>query len=137
MAHAIAHCAARRARLTPLRRRVLEILWCQHEPQGAYAILAVLGREGFGGAPPTVYRALEFLLDQGLAHRIASLNAFVACARPGHPGSGQFLICESCGTAAELNDGEVEQVIARSAASQGFAAEQHTVEISGRCPRCR
>lgn len=137
MAHAAAHCAARHARLTPLRRRVLEILWRRHEPLGAYAILAELEREGYGGAPPTVYRTLEFLLEQGLAHRIASRNAFVACARPGHAGSGLFLICGACGDAAELNDGEVERVIARSAAARGFAAEQHTVEITGLCPRCR
>ncbi|MDX1432333.1 MAG: Fur family transcriptional regulator [Gammaproteobacteria bacterium] len=137
MAHAVAHCATRGARLTPLRRRVLEILWRRHAPAGAYAILGELEREGYGGAPPTVYRALDFLLAQGLAHRISSRNAFVACDRPGHPGCGQFLICAACGNAAELHDGEVEQAIARSAAAQGFAAERHTIEITGLCPRCR
>jgi Fur family zinc uptake transcriptional regulator len=130
-------CAERGARLTPLRRRVLEIVWQNHKPLGAYEILAVLGDEGRSAAPPTVYRALEFLLEHGLVHRIASLNAFMGCARPGHAGSGQFLICRECGNAAELNDGGVDRAITRSAASQGFAAQQHTIEITGVCPECR
>ena len=104
---------------------------------GAYDILAVLGAEGRSAAPPTVYRALEFLQEQGLVHRLSSLNAFMGCGRPGHPGSGQFLICQSCGNAAELNDGGVERAISRSAASQGFSVHGHTVEISGVCPECR
>ena len=129
-------CRARGARLTPLRARVLEIVWQQHKPTGAYDILAVLGSEGRSAAPPTVYRTLEFLLEQGLVHRLSSLNAYMGCSRPGHPGSGQFLICQSCGNAAELNDGGVERAISRSAASQGFAVHRHTVEISGICPEC-
>lgn len=130
-------CAERGARLTPLRRRVLQIVWQNHRPLGAYEILGVLGDEGRSAAPPTVYRTLEFLLEHGLVHRISSLNAFVGCRRPGHTGSGQFLICRSCGNAAELNDGGVERAITKSAASQGFAAQRHTIEISGLCPECR
>ncbi len=129
-------CRDRGVRLTPLRARVLEIVWQSHKPLGAYDILAVLTAEGRSAAPPTVYRALEFLLEQGLVHRLSSLNAFVGCSRPGHAGSGQFLICQSCGNAAELNDGGVERAITRSAASQGFAVHGHTVEISGVCPDC-
>lgn len=137
MSDAVSLCRARGVRLTPLRSRVLEIVWQEHKPMGAYDILAVLAAEGRSAAPPTVYRALEFLQGQGLVHRIASLNAFVGCSRPGHPGSGQFLICRSCGNAAELNDGGVERAITRSAASQGFSVHAHTVEISGVCPDCR
>ncbi len=130
-------CAERGARLTQLRRRVLEIVWQSHRPLGAYEILGVLGDEGRSAAPPTVYRALEFLLEHGLVHRIASMNAFMGCARPGHAGSGQFLICRECGNAAEINDRGVDRAISRSAASQGFATQQHTVEIRGLCPACR
>jgi Fur family zinc uptake transcriptional regulator len=137
MSDAARLCRARGVRLTPLRARVLEIVWQNHKPLGAYDILAVLAGEGRSAAPPTVYRALEFLLEQGLAHRLSSLNAFIGCSRPGHAGSGQFLICRSCGNAAELNDGGVERAITRSAASQGFAVHGHTVEISGVCPDCR
>jgi Fur family zinc uptake transcriptional regulator len=78
-----------------------------------------------------------FPLEQELVRRLLSLNAFIGCSRPGHAGSGQFLICRSCGNAAELNDGGVERAISRSAASQGFAVHGHTVEISGVCPECR
>jgi Fur family zinc uptake transcriptional regulator len=137
LAEAARLCRSRGARLTPLRTRVLEIVWQSHKPLGAYDMLAVLAAEGRSAAPPTVYRALEFLVEQGLVHRLSSLNAFVGCSRPGHTGSGQFLICQSCGNAAELNDGGVERAITRSAASQGFDVDRHTVEISGVCPDCR
>jgi Fur family zinc uptake transcriptional regulator len=134
---AVALCAKRGARLTHLRRRVLEILWQSHRPLGAYEILQVLGGEGRSSAPPTVYRALDFLLENGLVHRIASRNAYVGCSRPGHSAAGQFLICKACGAAAEVNDARLEQAIDSTAESAGFAASEHTVEISGRCPNCR
>ena len=130
-------CRARGARLTKLRARVLEIVWQSHRPLGAYDMLAVLAAEGRSAAPPTVYRALEFLLEQGLVHRLSSLNAYVGCSRPGHAGSGQFLICERCGNAAEIDDPEVARAIGRSAGAHGFEAGRHTVEISGVCPECR
>ena len=134
---AIAVCGERGVRLTPVRRRVLEIVWQGHRPLGAYAILEVLSGEGHSPAPPTVYRALEFLLTQGLVHRLSSLNAFVGCSRPGHPHAGQFLLCTACGTAAELNDPDIERAIERGAAAEGFVCRDHTVEISGLCPNCR
>jgi Fur family zinc uptake transcriptional regulator len=137
MSDAVRLCRTRGVRLTALRTRVLEIVWQNHKPMGAYDILAVLAAEGRSAAPPTVYRALEFLLEQGLVHRLSSLNAVVGCSRPGHTGCGQFLICRSCGNAAELNDSAVERAITRSATSQGFAVQGHTVEISGVCPDCR
>lgn len=137
LAQAARLCRDRGARLTPLRARVLEIVWQSHKPLGAYDMLAVLAQEGRCAAPPTVYRALDFLLEQGLVHRLSSLNAFVGCSRPGHAGSGQFLICQSCGNAAELNDGGVERAITRSATAHGFDINRPTVEISGVCPECR
>ena len=130
-------CSTRGARLTPVRQRVLEIIWQSHRPLRAYAILEVLSREGHSPAPPTVYRALEFLLTHGLVHRLSSLNAFIGCAHPGHPGAGQFLLCTACGTAAELNDAAIERAIERSAAAEGFTSQVHTVEIRGLCPHCR
>ena len=130
-------CRERAARLTPVRQRVLEIVWQSHRPLGAYAILEVLAGEGHSPAPPTVYRALEFLLTHGLVHRLSSLNAFIGCTRPGHPGAGQFLLCTGCGTVAELNDPSIERAIERSAETEGFTSQLHTVEISGLCPNCR
>jgi len=136
LAEAVALCAARGVRLTALRRRVLEIVWTSHRPLGAYPILEVLRAEGRASAPPTVYRALDFLLENGLVHRLASLNAFVGCSEPGHDGSSQFLICEDCGTALELRDPALAAAIERASTGGGFHARRHTVEIAGRCPAC-
>ena len=95
-------CARQGVRLTELRRRVLELVWQSHKPLGAYDILAVLSETDGRRAPPTVYRALDFLQENGLVHRIASLNAFVGCNNPEHSHQGQFLICRTCHTAIEL-----------------------------------
>ena len=136
LARARDHCSRNEVRFTAIRRRVLEIVWQSHRPLGAYGILEILVSEGRSCAPPTVYRALEFLLAQALVHRIASLNAFVGCGHPGHLGMGQFLICQCCGSATELNDEQVEQAITRGAHSVGFKAEAQTIEVTGVCPNC-
>ena len=130
-------CVKRGVQLTPTRQRVLEIIWEDRRPLGAYAILRVLSWEGYCLSPPTVYRALEFLVNHGLVHRLSSLNAFVGCSRPGHPGAAQFLLCTACGTVTELNDSAIERTIKRGAAAKGFDYRDHTVEISGLCPYCR
>lgn len=130
-------CAARGARLTGLRRQVLELVWESHGPIGAYDLLDRLRGLRGGAAPPTVYRALDFLMEQGLVHRIARLNAFVGCDHPDAPHQGQFLICTDCGTAAELNEPDIATAIDRRAASLGFRVDQRTVEVTGLCPRCQ
>lgn len=130
-------CRGRGLALTPLRRRVLELVWRSHEPVGAYQILRRLRRRGKTSAPPTVYRALEFLLENGLVHRIESRQAYVGCAEPGAGHSGQFLLCGRCGAAAEVADARIDRAVARGAAAVGFAVERQTVEILGLCPRCR
>jgi len=137
MTEAAAVCNQRGARFTALRARVLEIVWRSHRPLGAYAILEVLADEGRTPAPPTVYRALDFLTEQGLVHRLASLNAFIGCSHPGHPGTCQFLLCRSCGTVAELDDPGIRKAIQRSAVAEGFEAQEHTIEVSGVCPNCQ
>ncbi len=130
-------CAARGARLTELRRQVLRLVWGGHEPVGAYAVLESLKRSHPGAAPPTVYRALDFLIEHGLIHRIESLNAYVGCSRPERPHVSQFLICGKCGAAAELDDPAIARAVLRRAAELGFVVEQQTIELSGLCPRCR
>ena len=137
MAEAAEVCTARGARLTALRSRVLEIVWRSHRPLGAYAILEVLAADGRSPAPPTVYRALEFLTEHGLVHRLASLNAFIGCSQPGHPGTGEFLLCQRCGIAAELDDPRIRSAIQRTAVAEGFEIQEHTVEVSGLCPNCQ
>jgi Fur family zinc uptake transcriptional regulator len=130
-------CQARGVRLTVLRRRVLEIIWSQARPLGAYAILDVLRDDGRAGAPPTVYRALDFLLQQGLIHRLASMNVFTGCCQPDRRHGGQFLICKDCGRVDELSNTEVEGLLDGEAVACGFEVLTQTVEVLGRCPDCR
>lgn len=129
-------CRQTNARLTPLRRRVLEIVWQSHKPLGAYAILDILAGEGHRPMPPTVYRALDFLLAHGLVHRIPSLNAFIGCSEPGRHHDGQYLICRACGTVAELTAGGPAADIARTARGHGFTVESVLIEAVGLCPAC-
>ncbi|MEQ8815448.1 MAG: transcriptional repressor [Thalassobaculum sp.] len=135
-------CRQRGARLTDLRRQVLELIWESHAPIGAYELIDKLSRaresDGEGGrvAPPTVYRALEFLIEQGLVHRIESRNAFVGCAQPEHPHRGYFLICETCGVAHELGGGALDANLRATARDMGFEIRRITIEVAGRCPAC-
>ena len=138
LGRAEALCAVRGARLTKLRRRVFELIWASHAPVGAYDVLRRLSEEHAPAAPPTVYRAIEFLLEQGLIHRIESLNAFVGCCDPAEEQhSGQFLICEICGCTAELLDPKISRAIEQSASRAGFAVTSSTVEVRGICPGCQ
>lgn len=130
-------CRERGLRLTGLRRRVLELVWNSHKPAGAYEILDRLNREGKRAAPPTVYRALEFLMGAELVHRLDSLNAFVGCPDPGRSHTGQFLICRRCRYVAELDDAEIDTLVERKAARLGFTAVRQMVEIEGTCRNCR
>lgn len=129
-------CRQRGARLTPQRRQVLAIVCDAQRPVGAYEILAALRTVVPGAAPPTVYRALEFLVEQGLVHRLETLHAFVGCAHPDEPHAGQFLICRTCGAVSELEDPVVSRSVQAAAAATGFRTEHPVVEISGRCARC-
>ncbi|SFR63166.1 Fur family transcriptional regulator, zinc uptake regulator [Marinobacter daqiaonensis] len=137
LAEAQAICQARNARLTPIRRRVLELVWESHKPLGAYDLLAVLAQEGHNAAPPTVYRALDFLQQQGLVHRIASLNAFVGCAHARENHTGMFLICQQCRNVHELASGPVAEAVNAASSEQGFEPLDTTIEVAGLCPACR
>jgi Fur family zinc uptake transcriptional regulator len=128
--------AERNLRLTPVRRRVLEILLESHRAMGAYEVLDRLSAEGFGNQPPVAYRALDFLVEQGLAHRVARLNAFAACMHPGESHAPVFLICRACGRVAEAEAASAAAAVAAAATAQGFAVERLTVEALGLCPAC-
>lgn len=130
-------CARRNIRLTPRRQQVLEILLQSHQPMGAYDILSQLNQTDSRTAlaPPIVYRALEFLLGEGLVHRIESRNAYIACGHPGHPGAAQFLICSDCDKVGELENSDTSFVA--QAASQGFSVDHSVVEITGTCAGCQ
>jgi len=130
-------CQRQNARLTPIRERVLELIWQSHKPLGAYDVLGELSSDGHNAAPPTVYRALDFLQQNGLVHRIASLNAFIGCTHAGENHTGMFLICRACGNVLELTAPAVSKEVSKAASDEGFRAENTTLEIAGLCPRCQ
>ena len=130
-------CATKGLRFTPLRKRVLELVWSSHKPVGAYALLDQLRTEELGSAPPTVYRALDFLIENGLIHRIERMNAFVGCSHPGETHRGFFLICGDGGNAEERESQGVADSIAASASRRGFTARDMTLEVTGTCADCR
>ena len=133
-----AHCQKLGLRLTPLRERVLELVWQNHEPVKAYDILDELKNEHSGSAPPTVYRALDFLQEQGLVHKIESLNAYIGCGSPARSHqSSQFLICQECGCVAELDDPDIKAILKKKAAALGFTIAAEMVEINGYCSLCQ
>lgn len=137
LADARAICQRRHARLTPTRERVLELVWQSHKPLGAYDVLAQLSEDGHNAAPPTVYRALDFLQQNGLVHRIASLNAFIGCAHAGEHHTGMFLICQACGNVLELTAPAVSGAIEAAADAESFKLADVTLEIAGLCPQCQ
>jgi Fur family transcriptional regulator, zinc uptake regulator len=130
-------CTMRGARLTPVRRRVLELILASDQPTGAYALLAELQRGRGKLGPPTVYRALEFLLAHKLIHRVETSSAFIACCDIEHPHESQFMICEDCGATEELCDEDIVQSLRRLGERRGFAIERQVIEARGLCPACR
>jgi Fur family zinc uptake transcriptional regulator len=137
IAHAEELCAARAQRLTPMRRHVLETLLASHKPLGAYEIMEQLV-ENARPAPITVYRALDFLRQNNLVHRIESRNAFVACVHD-HAGNDPivFLICEHCGAVGEAPGAAVADALKVSCRAAGFACRTPVIEIAGTCSHCR
>lgn len=127
----------RGVRLTPVRRRVLQILLKEHKALGAYDVLNRLAGEGYGNQPPVAYRALEFLEEQGLVHRIRRLNAYVACLHPGEDHAPAFLICRSCNAVAEADSGITINALTGAATDLGFLIERTTIEALGLCPACQ
>jgi Fur family zinc uptake transcriptional regulator len=130
-------CTLRGARLTPMRRRVLELILRADQPTKAYALLAELEQERGRLGPPTVYRALDFLLAHKLIHRVETSNAFVACGDAEHSHQSQFVICEDCGATEEIQDDEIVASLRRLGERRGFAIEREVIEARGRCPACR
>ena len=132
-------CGERGLRLTEIRARVLGLVAAAGKPIKAYDLLEqVRAGEGAGAAaPPTVYRALDFLLANGFIHKLESINAFVACH---HPNSAQhsvpFLICDRCHSATELEDASIVATLDAAARGLGFAPQAQTLEVHGLCARC-
>lgn len=137
LALAASLCDKRGAQLTRLRRQVLELLWESGRPTGAYELIDALKlRNSRPVGPPTVYRALRFLMAQGLVSRIESLNAYVPCAHPERRHDCLFFLCSICGTSAELEDPRVERLLSEAASDLGFRAARRVIEVEGTCARC-
>ena len=137
LAAADAHCAAHSLRFTPVRRAALEILLGEHRAMGAYELLDRLHAAGFGAQPPVAYRALDFLVANGFAHKIERLNAFIACAHPGASHAPAFLICRQCDAVAEAqSEGQTAGTLGEAAEATGFQIERTVVEAVGLCPAC-
>jgi Fur family zinc uptake transcriptional regulator len=138
IAHAERVCAERAQKFTPIRRLVLQALLSSHRPLGAYEVIDELAKTMARPAPITVYRALDFLMENGLVHRIESRNAYLACAHD-HDQTAMvaFLICEQCGSVGEIPAVTVAQSLNAAARASGFAPKLSVVEITGRCAHCQ
>lgn len=131
-------CARRGTRMTVLRRQVLALVLETGRPASAYDVLDRLRAHHKGAAPPTVYRALDFLLEQGLIHKMERLSAYIGCMHVhGTPHrSAQFLICRQCGRVVELEDAAIGTALDEAASRLGFRAHGSTIEIEGICVAC-
>src|SRR5215207_7289257 len=138
IAHAEQVCAKRAQKFTPIRRQVLQALLSSHRPLGAYEVIDELAKTMPRPAPITVYRALDFLMENGLVHRIESRNAWHACAHD-HAETSMvaFLICEHCGSVGEIPAAPVAQSVNAAARALGFAPKMSVVEIAGTCTHCQ
>ena len=136
VARADALCVAEGVQFTPVRKRVLELLLQAHRAMGAYQILDQLREDGFKHQPPVAYRALDFLVARGFAHKSEKLNAFIACAHLGLHHSPAFLICRRCASVAETRVDETSGPLSDVANSAGFVIEKAGIEAEGICPNC-
>lgn len=131
-------CRDRKTRFTPLRQKVLELVWRGHAPITAYDLLDLLSHDGNKRvAPPTIYRALDFLMEEGLVHRLESLNAFIGCPDPAHKHQGHFLICRQCRTVTEVTDETLNGHISNAALAHGYSCENSILEVTGLCEDCQ
>ncbi len=130
-------CRERGVRLTKQRREVLGIINASQRPLGAYEIMETMRTDQARIAPPTVYRALDFLMAEGLIHKLESLHAYIGCRHPDHPHFTQFLICNDCGEVDELHSSKVSGSLNDAAEARGFKPDHSTVEVVGLCARCR
>jgi len=132
-------CDRSGARLTALRKKVLELVWHSHRPIGAYELMEMLEQNSDRKrvAPPTVYRALDFLIEQGLIRKVHSLNAFIGCSNPSNHHSDALFICLACGFTEEVPSTPIQQAINFSASQNRFQVENNILEVVGYCKQCK
>ncbi|MFV2005394.1 MAG: transcriptional repressor [Gammaproteobacteria bacterium] len=130
-------CSKRNQRFTELRKQVLSLICQSEQPVGAYALLDLMRDSGRSAAPPTVYRALDFLLEQGLVHRLATNNTYLACAHPQQQHEAVFLVCKRCGFTLELHTDGIYKAVESRAKKVSFKVEHTSVEVTGLCAECQ
>lgn len=129
-------CDKNAAKLTPIRKQVLTLIWQSHKPLGAYDLIEMVSQSGKRTAPPTIYRALEFLQSLGLIHRLSTLNAFIGCSVQEEHHEGCFLICTECNNVEEMNASDTCAQLKHKVAPSGFTVNQTQIEVSGICAQC-
>jgi Fur family zinc uptake transcriptional regulator len=129
-------CRENGVRLTPIRRKVLELIWQSHKPIKAYDLLAQLSTGEHIEKPPTVYRALEFLLENHLIHKIDSSNAYIGCEFDHHENDSKFFICDVCDEVKEVHAPKLDKTLLETSKNQGFTLNQTNIELHGVCARC-
>ena len=130
-------CEERGLRLTPIRANALRLIAAAGRPVKAYELLDQMKATHGAAAPPTVYRALDFLLEHAFIHKLSSINAFVGCHHPGSAAHAvPFLICDGCQSATELEDPRIVDTLDASARSLGFVPQAQTLEVHGLCAAC-
>lgn len=130
------YCRKNNLKFTDTRRKVLELLLVAHRALGAYSLLDLLKEAGFRSQPTVAYRALDFLVKHGFAHKIKSLNAFIACTHPSLNHSPAFMICRQCEVVAETNPNVPGFNVLVDERSLGFTVEQTVIELQGLCHSC-
>ena len=130
------YCQENGLNFTPVRRKVLEILLQKNTAIGAYEILDLLREAGFKNQPPVAYRALEFLVQNGFAHKIEQLNSFIGCMHPGKDHSPAFMICRKCDSVSEEEALTRNFSISQIASKAGFTVEKAVIEARGLCHSC-
>ena len=130
-------CLKRKQRFTNLRKQVLSLICRSEQPLGAYALLDLMKDAGRSAAPPTVYRALDFLQEQGFVHRLASNNTYLACAHPQHQHEAVFLVCTQCGFTQELHTDGIYKAVESKAKQVDFKVVHTAVEVAGLCAQCQ
>lgn len=129
-------CREKGIRFTEPRQHVLEIIAAAKKPMGAYDVLEALGKYMDDPKPPTAYRAIEFLVEQGIIHRIESLNAYILCGTDHKHNGSQFMVCDSCGTVVEAHICHVPDDLAKRAKEEGFTLSRWDAELHGTCKDC-
>ena len=129
-------CEKNNLRFTKIRRRVLELIWNNHQAIKAYDILELLQKDDVSAKPPTAYRALDFLLEHGFIHRIESLNAYIGCPQAEHTHNFQLLICNDCGLVKEMDKPDLSNKLQEYAIEYDFTPVSQVIEIHGLCKKC-